>query len=56
MTDWLDVLGLALVVAGVLVLLGIGFALLAAGAGVLLVSRGLYLRRRTRRPAGSEVA
>ena len=55
-TDVLDVVGLLLIVLGVWRVLGSGFALLAAGAAVLLISRGLYLKKLKQRPAGSEVA
>lgn len=56
-TDLLDVLGLVLVVAGVWTVLGVGAALLASGAGVLLVSRGLTIKVQQRRQRqGSEVA
>lgn len=56
-TDLLDVLGLVLVVAGVWRVLGFGAALLACGAAVLLVSRGLTIKAQQRRQRkGSEVA
>lgn len=57
LTDLLDVIGLALVALGVWGVLGIWFAVLVSGGGVLLLSRGLTVRAQRRKArTGSEVA
>lgn len=41
LSDLLDALGLALIIAGVFVLLGLGPCLLAGGAAVMFIAQGL---------------
>ena len=57
MSEVLEVVGLVLIVAGLWVALGLWAALLASGASVLLVARGVEMRAQARRRRrGSEVA